>query len=37
MKTGCYRVIRFWNNQARSNLDGVLEAIRAALSEAMRK
>ena len=32
-----YRVIRFWNNEVLSNLDGVLEAIREALIEAMRR
>jgi very-short-patch-repair endonuclease len=29
-----YRVLRFWNNDALSNTQGVLEAIAAALSEA---
>jgi very-short-patch-repair endonuclease len=29
-----YRVIRFWNNEIRENLDGVVETILAALAEA---
>ena len=33
LKREGYRVIRFWNNDVTGNLDGVLEAIRAALFE----
>ena len=29
-----YRVLRFWNNEVMSNMDGVLEMIAAALAEA---
>jgi very-short-patch-repair endonuclease len=29
-----YRVLRFWNNDVMANIDGVLEAIAAALTEA---
>ena len=27
-----YRVIRFWNNDVRNNIDGVLQAVLAALA-----
>ena len=33
LKAEGYRVLRFWNNDVTANLDGVLEAIRAALLE----
>jgi very-short-patch-repair endonuclease len=29
-----YRVIRFWNNQVKAELEGVLEAIHAALTDS---
>ncbi len=34
LESNGYRVLRFWNNEVMSNLDGVLEVIRAALIEA---
>lgn len=33
LKREGYRVVRFWNNDVTGNMDGVLDLIRAALSE----
>ncbi len=35
LESAGYRVLRFWNNDATQNIDGVLEAIHQAMSPAM--
>ena len=34
LKQHCYRVVRFWNSDLLTNIDGVLEVVAAALAQA---
>ena len=37
LKSQGYRVVRFWNNEVLTNIDGVMEAIRGELAEGRRR
>jgi very-short-patch-repair endonuclease len=37
LKTHCYHVVRFWNNEVLNNLDGVLETLTLTLSQRERE